>query len=214
MNKSLPKELHGNNHAAQNRVNTQLRQLKEFGKNPLTATKAESPIKKPYIYDTKEGIDFFTRTLKEESTEKLTPEKNAEIDKLNTDMKKSVLKHHLGKIKPWNQFENETYPSLNPELRGRMLEASKLEADLEPTEQRRKKFEQAKENPKPVVFNDPTPFYDFNNSSRRLAELEHFNKKMTQLKIDERNFNKAMQPRYDPDVDRGIGSLLATKGGK
>ena len=91
MNKSLPKELHGNNHAAQNRVNTQLRQLKEFGKNPLTATKAESPIKKPYIYDTKEGIDFFTRTLKEESTEKLTPEKNAEIDKLNTDMKNPCL---------------------------------------------------------------------------------------------------------------------------
>jgi|TARA_B100001079_G_C16388373_1_gene505570 hypothetical protein len=251
-----PAQLHGDNHAAQNKTNTQLRQLREFGKNPLIPEKKgndfyynaasnslelkskpsplrpkdlttgakyipwydrmgkDSPIKKPYIYDTKEGIDFFTKTLKEESTEKLTPEKNAEIDKLNTDMKKSVLKNHLGKIKPWDQDDPQTYPSLNPELRGRMLEASKLEADLEPTEQRRKKFEQAKENPKPVVFNDPTPFYDFNNSSRRLAELEHFNKKMTQLKIDERNFNKAMQPRYDPDIDRGLGSLLATKGGK
>ena len=48
----------------------------------------KSPIKKPYIYDTPQGVDHITKTLEEEN---LTPFKKDQLDKLNRDMKLSLL---------------------------------------------------------------------------------------------------------------------------
>ena len=59
----------------------------------------KSPIQKPFYFDTKEGIDHFTKTLKEENPHQMSPKDNAELDKLNLDMKKAALKHHNSQIK-------------------------------------------------------------------------------------------------------------------
>ena len=93
--------------------------------------KKSFPIKKPYYYDTKEGIDHFTKTMKDESPHKMTPKDNAELDKLNLDMKKSALDHHNKEIKQWDQYDIKTYPS-DPKQRGHLLAAGALEKDLTP----------------------------------------------------------------------------------
>ena len=93
--------------------------------------KKSFPIKKPYFYDTKEGIDYFTKLSIEDNPKKLTPKELADIHKLNKDMKRSALDHHVKTLKPFDSLDNETYPS-RPEVRGKLLEIDKLEKDLEP----------------------------------------------------------------------------------
>ena len=118
----------------QDKTVRQLRALREWSQPTLPFKPGEikpSPVKKPFVYDTKEGIDFFTKTLKEESTHKLSPKENADIDKLNRDMKSSVLKQHIKTLQPFDSLNSETYPS-RPEVRGKLLEMDKLEKDLEP----------------------------------------------------------------------------------
>ena len=88
-----------------------------------------SPIRKPYFYDTKEGIDHFTKLMVEDNPKKLTPKELADINKLNKDMKKSVLNHHIKTLKPFDNQDPSTYPS-RPEVRGKLREIEKLEKDL------------------------------------------------------------------------------------
>ena len=124
----------------QNKVVRQLTNLKNYGKDPMNykpiqptlpfnpeeikPAKRPFPIKKPFISDTKEGIDFYTKTLKEEATHKLSPQENANIDKMNRDMKRSVLKDHIKTLKPFDNLDRSTYPS-RPEVRGKLLEIDK-----------------------------------------------------------------------------------------
>ena len=118
----------------QDKTVRQLKALREWSQPTLPFKPGEikpSPVKKPFVYDTKEGIDFFTKTLKEESTHKLSAKENADIDKLNRDMKSSVLKQHIKTLQPFDSLNRETYPS-RPEVRGKLLEMDKLEKDLEP----------------------------------------------------------------------------------
>ena len=120
------------------KVVRQLEALKKWAQPTLPFKSEEnkpSPIKKPFVYDTKEGIDFLTKTLKEEATHKLSPQENANIDKMNRDMKRSVLKDHIKTLKPFDNLDRSTYPS-RPEGRGKLLEMDKLEKDLEPTKKR------------------------------------------------------------------------------
>ncbi len=65
----------------------------------------KSPIQTPFFYDTKEGIDHFTKILKDESSHKYTDKDNAELNKLNLDMKKAVLDHHSKTIKKFDNHE-------------------------------------------------------------------------------------------------------------
>jgi len=90
----------------------------------------KSPIQKPFYFDTKEGIDHFTKTLKEENPHQMSPKDNAELDKLNLDMKKAALKHHNSQIKKWDGIDVKTYPS-HPKQRGHLLAASSLETDIQ-----------------------------------------------------------------------------------
>ena len=118
----------------QDKTVRQLKALREWSQPTLPFKPGEikpSPVNKPFGYDTKEGIDFFTKTVKEEANHKLSPKESADIDKLNRDMKSSVLKQHIKTLQPFDSLNNESYPS-RPEVRGKLLEMDKLEKDLEP----------------------------------------------------------------------------------
>ena len=117
-----------------NKTVRELEALKKWSQPKLPFNSEEikpSPIKKPFVSDTKEGIDFYTKTIKEEATHKLSPKENADIDKMNRDMKRSALKDHIKTLQPFDSLNRETYPS-KPEVRGKLLEIDKLEKDLEP----------------------------------------------------------------------------------
>ena len=90
------------------------------------------PIKKPYFYDTKEGIDYFTQELLiDQNSKKLSEKEKQDIYKLNKDMKKSVLNHHIKTLKQFDNHDPSTYPS-RPEVRGKLMEIERLEKDLAP----------------------------------------------------------------------------------
>jgi len=95
--------------------------------------KKSFPIKQPFFPDTKDGVDHFTKTLKEDQS--TTPAKAKEIDKLGVMMKRSVLDYHIESVKKFDSHDASTYPS-RPEVRGKLLEIEKLEKDLEPTKKR------------------------------------------------------------------------------
>ena len=92
--------------------------------------KKSFPIRKPYFYDTKEGVDHFTKLMIEESPKKLTPKELADIHKTDREMKRSALDYHAEKLKKFDNLDPTTYPS-DPVQRGRLLEIGKLEKDLE-----------------------------------------------------------------------------------
>ena len=93
--------------------------------------KKSYPIKKPYFYDTKEGIDHFTKLSIEDNPKKLTPKELADIHKTGKDMKKAALNHHSKEIKQFRSDDPSTYLT-DPLQRGRLLEIGKLEKDLAP----------------------------------------------------------------------------------
>jgi hypothetical protein len=89
--------------------------------------KKSFPIQKPYFYDTKEGIDHFTKILIEENPKKLTEKEKLDIKKLGVDMKKATLNHHLNTLKKFSNEDPSSYPSAQ---RGKILEIQNLEKDL------------------------------------------------------------------------------------
>ena len=89
--------------------------------------KKSFPIQKPYFYDTKEGIDHFTKILIEENPKKLTEKEKLDIKKLGVDMKKATLNHHLKTLKKFSNEDPSSYPSAQ---RGKILEIENLEKDL------------------------------------------------------------------------------------
>ena len=93
--------------------------------------KKSYPIKKPYFYDTKEGIDHFTKLSIEDNPKKLTPKELADIHKVGRDMKKAALNHHSKEIKQFRNDDPSTFLT-DPLQRGRLLEIGKLEKDLAP----------------------------------------------------------------------------------
>jgi len=93
--------------------------------------KKSFPIKKPYYYDTKDGIDYFTKLAIEENPKKLSEKEKQEIHQLDKDMKKSALNHHSKEIKQFRNDDPSTYLT-DPLQRGRLLEIGKLEKDLAP----------------------------------------------------------------------------------
>ena len=97
------------------------------------------PIKKPFFYDTKEGVDHFTKLLVEENPKKLSDKEKQEIHLLGKDMKRSALDYHAKKLKKFDNLDPTTYPS-DPAQRGTLMEIGKLEKDLElPPGQRKPK---------------------------------------------------------------------------
>ena len=92
--------------------------------------KKNFPIKKPYFYDTRDGIDYFTKELLiDQNSKKLSEKEKQEIHKLGKDMKKAALNHHVNGVKQFDNLDPTTYPS-NPKVRGQLLEIDKLEKDL------------------------------------------------------------------------------------
>ena len=89
--------------------------------------KKSFPIQKPYFYDTKEGIDHFTKILIEENPKKLTEKEKLDIKKLGVNMKKASLNHHLSTLKKFQNEDPSSYPSAQ---RGKILEIENLEKDL------------------------------------------------------------------------------------
>ena len=89
------------------------------------------PIKEPYFYDTKKGVDHFTKILLEDGQKKLSEKEKQDIHKLGKDMKKAALDHHIRNVKQFDGLDKSTYPS-QPEVRGRLMEIEKLEKDLVP----------------------------------------------------------------------------------
>ena len=91
--------------------------------------KKSFPIKKPYAFDTPEGVDHVTKTMAEDNIEKLTPFKKDQLDKLNRDMKLSLLKSEEQSLKKFMNEDPSTYPS-NPEQRGKLMNIQALEKSL------------------------------------------------------------------------------------
>ena len=89
----------------------------------------KSPIRKPYYYDTKDGIDYFTKLMVEENPKKLSDKEKQEIHKLGRDMKKAALDNHIRTVKPMDNLDPKSYLS-DPLQRGKILEIDKLEKDL------------------------------------------------------------------------------------
>ena len=90
-----------------------------------------SPIKEPYFFDTKKGVDHFTKVLLEDGQKKLSEKEKQQIHNLGKDMKKAALDHHIRTVKPFDNFDNSSYLS-DPVQRGKILEIDKLEKDLAP----------------------------------------------------------------------------------
>ena len=91
----------------------------------------KSPIKEPFYYDRKEGIDHFTKILVEENPKKLSDKEKQDIHKLGQDMKRDALNRHAKEVKQFKNDDPSTYLS-DPKVRGQLLEIDKLEKDLAP----------------------------------------------------------------------------------
>jgi len=99
-----------------------LTDLKNFGRS-------KHQEKATYPYDTPDGINHFTKIIKEEGTHKLSPKENKDIDILNKEMKLSVLKDEVGGLKKFDNLDSTSYPS-DPEQRRRLKNIANLEKDL------------------------------------------------------------------------------------
>jgi hypothetical protein len=92
--------------------------------------KKSYPIIKPWLYDTVEGIDYFTKDLMiDQNSKKLSPKEKEEIHKLGTDMKKAALDNHSKEVKQYRNDDPTTHLT-DPKQRGKLLEIGKLEDDL------------------------------------------------------------------------------------
>ena len=94
--------------------------------------KKSFPIKEPFLYDTKRGIDYFTQELLiDQNHKKLSDKEKQEIHKLGRDMKKAALDNHIRTVKPMDNLDPKSYLS-DPLQRGKILEIDKLKKDLAP----------------------------------------------------------------------------------
>ena len=114
-------------HPAEKHYEDELNRIEKRGKSWFVKhLKKEVPTKKPYFFDTKEGIDHATKIMREEAS---SPNERANVDKLNRNMKRSALNHHVKTLKPYSHHDRESYPS-DPVQGGKLLEMDKLEKDL------------------------------------------------------------------------------------
>jgi len=98
-------------------------------KSNVSYRKLKQKEKGTYPFDTPQGINHFTKILKEEATHKLNPKENKDIDILNKEMKLSVLKDEIGGVKKFDNLDKTTYPS-DPEQRRRLKNIGELEKSL------------------------------------------------------------------------------------
>ena len=89
----------------------------------------KSPIKKPFFFDTPQGVDHVTKTLEEDNIEKLTPLKKDMLARLNRDTKLSLLKSEEQSLKKFMNEDPSSYPS-DPEQRGKLMNIQALEKSL------------------------------------------------------------------------------------
>ena len=113
-------------------VGTQLNLFKEepkIEKTPIGYVKTIPKEKPTYPFDTPQGIDHVTKTLKEDYGDNLNSKDQTDLNILNKEMKVSVLKSEIGGIKKYNQYDKTTYPS-DPEQRRRLKNISAIEKSL------------------------------------------------------------------------------------
>ena len=87
------------------------------------------PIKAPFFFDTPKGVDHVTKTIMENSSEKITPNKLEELNKLNRDTKLSLLKSEEQSLKKFMNEDPSSYPS-DPVQRGKLMNIQNLEKSL------------------------------------------------------------------------------------
>ena len=121
--------------------------VKEFvrSEDPIKRNKAfasSALIKTPFLPDTKDGIDHFVRTAKLDYPDDIKKQK--ELDDLGVKMKKSAMDDHYKQLKNFDRLNPKTYPS-NPKQRGHLIEADKLEVDLQIEKEKGRKFTTGKE---------------------------------------------------------------------
>ena len=98
-------------------------------KSNASYKKLKQKEKGTYYFDTPQGIDHVTKTLKEEANHKLNPKEVKDLDILNKEMKLSVLKDEIGGLKKFDNLDRTSYPS-DPEQRRRLKNIDKLEKSL------------------------------------------------------------------------------------
>jgi len=85
--------------------------------------------KPTYPFDTPQGIDHVTKTLKEDYGDNLNSKDQTNLNILNKEMKLSVLKDELGGLKKYNQYDKTSLP-YDPEQKRRLKNISSLEKSL------------------------------------------------------------------------------------
>ena len=98
-------------------------------KSNVSYKKLKEKEKGTYPFDTAKGIDHFTKTVKEESPEKLNSKELTDLNILNKEMKLSVLKNEIGGLKKFDNLNPDSYPS-SPEQGRRLKNIDKLEKSL------------------------------------------------------------------------------------
>ncbi len=112
-------------------------QLNLFKEQPQAKIKKEKigyvktlPKEKPtYPFDTPQGIDHVTKTLKEDYGNNLNSKDQTDLNILNKEMKLGVLKDEIGGLKKFDHHDKSTYPS-DPEVSRRLKNISDLEKSL------------------------------------------------------------------------------------
>jgi hypothetical protein len=98
-------------------------------KSNVSYKKLKEKEKGTYPFDTPQGIDHVTKTMKEEADHKLSSKENKDIDILNKEMKLSVLKKEIDNTPKFEHHNADSYPS-SPEQRRRLKNIDKLEKSL------------------------------------------------------------------------------------
>ena len=122
-----------------------------FNPNEIKPTKPISKplVQTPFFPDTVEGVNHFIKYAKMDAK---TPKDKKNLDNLAITMKKSLLEDYRKEIQPFDQYDKSTYPS-DPKQRGKLLEADKLEKDLEPERFNDKILKRDKYEPKKAKRN-------------------------------------------------------------
>jgi len=161
----------------------------------------KSPIKAPFFFDTPKGVDHVTKTVIENSSEKLTPIEIADINKLNRDTKLSLLKSEEQSLKKFMNEDPSTYPS-NPEQRGKLMNIQALEKSLNIRPDSWKRFVKtgalplAKKEPdlwKDVIYPSMSPQEKGTWNAEKRKEKLQKQKEETEEKKQKRIFNHTKQ---------------------
>ena len=154
----------------------------------------KSPIKAPFFFDTPRGVDHVTKTVIENSSEKLSPKELTDINKLNRDTKLSLLKSEEQSLKKFMNEDPSSYPS-DPVQRGKLMNIEKLEKSLGIRSDSWKRF--VKTGALPIGKKEPNLWKDVIYPSMSPMEKGTWNKEQREKGYNGKTGDKLYTPAQD-----------------